>query len=176
MNSNPIRSQWLVYLACFVAIGYTYIVNESNNDDLQKQSDTTARVVKLNTELAIQNRNLIHQLAREGKERRDQTCTGWEQGHAAEIRDLERSYEFYENTPPELEALANNSFSAVSLWEQIRDAQIDTDGYGEFVPDYCDEPGVGKKEPDPSMPKPPPEVTQLFKESSLPPVERSASP
>ncbi len=161
-------NQLLVYLACFAAIFYTFMVNKDQNEETQKLAQKTEQISK-------NNRKAILLTQAEGIARRDQTCRGWEQAHATEVRDLERSYEFYEDPPPELAALSKSPFAAASLMEDVRDAKNDRDGYGQFVPPYCDKRGVGSKEPDPALPKQPPAVKKLLKDFAAS-VEQSASP
>lgn len=129
------------------------------------------------------NRALIKRINREGIARRDQTCRGWEQSHRQEIRDLERSYAFYTDPdpPPALRELLNSPVALASLAERVRNASNDRDPYGQFVPDYCDEPGakaerlyrrthgargappVGAREPDPKVPRPPASLARVLK-------------
>lgn len=119
---------------------------------------------------------LVTKIDSEGKDRRDQTCRGWEKVHAQEIKDLRRSYGFYTdpNLPPSLKQLVKNPISIAVLRERIRNAKSDLDQFGQFVPPYCDEPNVGVKEPDPKVPKMPAQVKLLLERNK--PIQPQPQP
>lgn len=109
------------------------------------------------------NRDAIERIDREIEERRDIGCKGAERQHAQEIRDLERSYEIYENPPPSFREILQEPFAIQGLREDIRNAENDADRFGVFVSPFCDDRGIGEKEPDPVMPDQPQEVQDLLR-------------
>lgn len=111
------------------------------------------------------NHDTIAKIEDESTQRRDQSCRGWEKAHAQEIKELKRSYAFYRDPSPALKPLLDNPISLIVLRERVRNAQSDQDQFGQFVPKYCDEPGVGVKEPDPKVPKTPPRITRLLEQA-----------
>lgn len=96
--------------------------------------------------LVTSNRDLLEKQESEGRDRRDSFCRGQELAHLQEIKDLRRSYDYYSDPPPGLEALLRDRRSIEQLLERERAARSDTDGKGEFVPEYCDDPGFGLPE------------------------------
>lgn len=112
---------------------------------------------------ANQAKQAIREVKREGRRRRDNTCQGSEGQHLQEIIDLRRTYKFYSDPPPEFAGLLQNPLVIQNLREDLRNAKQDDDRFGVFVPAYCDEPGIGRKEPDPIIPKPPASVRPLLR-------------
>jgi hypothetical protein len=86
---------------------------------------------------------LFTTLASEGADRRDQSCRLFEADHLADVEQLKRTYSYLDRqtVPSEL-----TREIVRRLPELEREARIDG------APAYCDEPGVGLKEPDPVLP------------------------
>lgn len=154
---------WVIAIACVaVAAGAAdKAIDAANNAE---RSASVAR------HRGIENRRLIErieengkQIEREGRQRRDQTCRGTEGQHRQEIIDLRRAYKFYRTPPPEFASLLQNPLVIQNLREDVRNARHDNDRFGVFVPRYCDEPGVGREEPDPKLPKPPASIRALLR-------------
>lgn len=101
---------------------------------------------------------LVFWAVHEGTDRRDEACRGLELNHKQEVIELDRTYKFYADPPPGFEGLLKNPLVAKSLREAERAAKDDQDRYGVYVPSYCDDPGVGLKEPDPVVPARPPSL------------------
>lgn len=108
------------------------------------------------------NRDIISQAAADTRERRNQACTGSEATHKQEVIDLERSYRFYKDPPQEFRNLLANPLFKKSFLEAERAAIQDGDQYGEFVSKFCDDPGIGLPEPDPTIPERPDYIEKLF--------------
>lgn len=92
---------------------------------------------------------------REGAARRDQACRGAEGAYKTEIEQLRQTYDYFAHPPKGLEQTIKDPRVVQTLHDQERDAAKDTDRFGQFVAPYCDESGVGLKEPDPTLPKRP---------------------
>lgn len=114
---------------------------------------------------------LVVKFIGEAETRRDENCLGWEKAHKQEITDLKRTFAFYKDPPPGLEPLLNNPLSALQVRDRVRNAHTDLDQFGQFVPQYCDEPGVGAPEVqgpdgphDPKVPETPVVIKRLLQE------------
>lgn len=99
----------------------------------------------------------------EGAERRDQTCVAFERDAIAAVNAyreasvrLERTEKFLERIPPGTEDEPLNREIRLNL-PRLRE-EVDAK-YAEAktasAPPYCDEPGVGLKEPNPTLPSEP---------------------
>ncbi len=126
-HADRIRGQWLVYVCCFVAIGYTWAANHS----------------------------AVSKITAEGRDRRSQTCTTFESEHLQEVRQLRATYAYLLALTAQERRSTLNRFVIRQLPERERDARTDADAFGVTVPAYCDEPGIGLPEPDPVTPKRP---------------------
>lgn len=98
---------------------------------------------------------LFYKIDSEGKERRDQACQGAEGKHLEEVKQLRRTYDYFVHPPPGFEKLLKDPRTIQQLHEAEKAAKNDGDQFGEFVPAYCDEPGIGRPEPDPTLPHKP---------------------
>jgi hypothetical protein len=67
---------------------------------------------------------------------------------AAEIRDLQRTYDFLLRQPPR--DLQNDQTLAGEIVRGL--AQIEEEAHRDNAPAFCDEPGIGLPEPDPMIP------------------------
>lgn len=94
----------------------------------------------------------------ETTERRDQACRGYEAVYRNEVKELGNTYDFFLHPPKEFEGLLKDPRVIQSLRDSERDARSDADGYGQFVPPACDDPGIGLPEPDPVAPPRPKEL------------------
>jgi hypothetical protein len=94
--------------------------------------------------------------------RRDEACRGYELGHKQEIDDLKRSFDLFEHPTPAIKDFIDSFIQDPRILAQLADeidaAQEDQDERGVYVPSYCDEEGYGLAEPDPAVPKTPPEL------------------
>lgn len=119
---------WLPYLAAFAVAAYTFF---SVHALINKQNATN-------------------------RERRNDTCLGFEGTHRQEIRNLENTYKYLLSVPPAERRRGLSGFILrFSLPEAERAAMRDDDFDGVYVPHYCDEPNVGLPEPDPTVPQRP---------------------
>lgn len=97
-------------------------------------------------------------------ERRSANCLVFEGDHLQEVQQLRQTYRFLTRTAEgrpkprsrwtELEKVVFKT----SLPKLELDARSDSDLHGAQVPRYCDQPGLGLPEPDPAVPKRPPEL------------------
>lgn len=122
----------------------------------------TERTAERTHEVAVQSiRTVDHlravQLAndREGVERRDQSCRLFEGQHLADVRRLRRTYRYLLSLSATEREMALNQFVLRSLPQTEREARLDR------APDYCDEPGVGRSEPDPVIPHRPAQLAAV---------------
>lgn len=95
------------------------------------------------------------QIANEGKERRSDTCRTFEGAHLQEVRSLKSLYDYLALLTVAQRREPLNRTIAKGLPELELNARTDQDQNGEYVPEYCDAPGVGLPEPDPKVPRRP---------------------
>lgn len=164
------RSQLVAFLIVVAAAAYGNYQAWQSGQDADKSASRAdniavdARRAADDARVAAnQAKQAIRQVEREGRQRRDQTCRGAEGQHLQEIIDLRRTYDFYANPPPEFASLLQNPLVIQNLREDVRNATHDNDRFGVFVPTYCDERGIGRKEPDPKLPKPPASLKALLR-------------
>jgi hypothetical protein len=111
------------------------------------------------------NSNRIDDLAKEGAKREDQFCLLVERAHRQDVRQLRSTYAYLISLPPEDIHSVLNQLVLRELPSTELKAHTDS------APKLCDEPGhygdknVGLPEPDPEVPKRPPQLDRLVKES-----------
>ena len=98
------------------------------------------------------NRENIDRIEAEGVERRDQSCDISEAKHKADVVQLERTYAYLLSLSPREKRSSINRAVLANLPNVEREARLDP------APSFCDEPGVGLKEPDPKIPARPPNL------------------
>lgn len=98
----------------------------------------------------------------EGNERRDQTCEVFEGTHAEEVKGLKDVYQFLVDQSPEERKSTLSRFIVRELPRTEAEAKSDSDRLGQQVPTYCDKDGIGRKEPDPKVPKRPKALEKLI--------------
>ena len=81
--------------------------------------------------------------------RRDQTCTIFERAQARDVRRLKDTYAYLVKLPQDERGDSINIAIRASLRNLEAEAKTDD------APKFCDEPGVGEKEPDPRIPRRP---------------------
>lgn len=97
---------------------------------------------------------LYDKISDEGKGRRDQSCRQSEAKHLADVQELRRTYRFL--TDPAKRRLLGRGLARLiilTLPQREREARVDP------APPFCDEPGIGLPEPDPTVPKRPQGLT-----------------
>ena len=109
---------------------------------------------------AMQSQQAVRQIKQESRGRRDQSCSLSEREHLEDIRTLRRAYrrtpkalEFYLQVAPRgfRPFLRNAVYADLARLE--KEARVDR------APEFCDAPGIGLPEPDPVVPKRPPNLT-----------------
>lgn len=93
----------------------------------------------------------LHQIAREGNERRDQTCRLFEKQAADAVRQLVQTYKFLKRPAPGLRGLVPLVLTGLARTEA--EAHVP-------APAYCDAPRVGLPEPNPRIPPRPASLTR----------------
>lgn len=144
--------QKTLQLLAFLWVGIAAFISYGSATDAALNAQGAAHTAQ---RAAQHGARLARKIEREGAQRRDQACRGLELAHKQEVKDLNRSYRFWEDPPPSFRDLLANPLVLEKLSDDIRNARSDQDGYGQFVPKYCDAPNVGLPEPDPKLPKPP---------------------
>lgn len=99
-------------------------------------------------------------LREEGKQRRSDSCVIQEREHNNRVRQLTQTYKYLQALGPKQIQDPLNQFVIRNLPQTEQQAKERT------APLYCDEPGVGLKEPAPKVPKRPADVNTLFNEVS----------
>jgi hypothetical protein len=89
---------------------------------------------------------------RESRERLDATCTIFESSQRSDVDALAQTYRYLADLPPREMSSSLNRAVLANLPATIREATVDD------APGYCDAPGVGLPEPDPPLPKRPPNL------------------
>lgn len=130
-------------------------------------SDNATRASEQAKDAANRANEAIAQIAREGAERRDDSCRKDERLHLEQVTRLRRTYEYLAALTPKQRREPINAAVLRFLPQTERDARVDP------APDFCDEPGekaealwyrtkgrqgappVGLREPDPVVPERP---------------------
>lgn len=89
----------------------------------------------------------------ESKNRRDQACLRDESSHLDDVRALGQTYRYLEQLKPSERKQTINVFILRNLPQTEQKARHDS------APDFCDEPGIGLREPDPVLPPRPAGLT-----------------
>lgn len=87
--------------------------------------------------------------------RRSDNCRVFEGQHLQEVRQLRDTYRFLKGKPRPYQKGSIEDFAFKQLPRAEAESKSDSDLLGAEVPKYCDEPGVGRPEPDPDVPKRP---------------------
>lgn len=103
--------------------------------------------------LSRENAALTRRIVREGRRRRDQTCTYAERQQRTETLRLRRTYQYLRQLTPAERNDRLNQFVLRGLPAQEKDARDSA------APPYCNGDGVGLDEPDPAFPERPPGLT-----------------
>lgn len=103
----------------------------------------------------------LHQIQSEGHTRADQVCKIFEDAQHDQVDELQRTYDYLVKlTPAEVHSTLNVAI-LTHLPQQEADAHIDR------APQFCDDPGLGRPEPDDPIPVRPAKVTQELKAIGL---------
>lgn len=130
------------------AAGYSVFRVEARSAAVGQLAQENSHRISEVGALTRENARLTRQINREGRERRDQSCRQDERAHLADVVQLRRTYQFLLQYPDS--ELAPAVMQSLPALEQ--DARVDK------APAWCDKPGIGLKEPDPRIPKRPPEL------------------
>jgi hypothetical protein len=108
-------------------------------------------------DFAKANRHIIVRLENERAIRTDQNCKLFEREHKKAVQDLEDTYEFLKS-PVAHETPGLTRFIILNLPRTEEEARVDN------APEYCDNPGLGLKEPDPKIPERPHQLDELTRQ------------
>jgi hypothetical protein len=103
------------------------------------------------TSTILENHSAIDLIEREGRERRDQSCMLSERQHLQDVIQLRRTYRYLVDPEKFGDRKGSDLYNVVlaQLGRTERQARIDR------APQFCDEPGIGLREPDPRIPQRP---------------------
>lgn len=99
--------------------------------------------------VAVTGANQRAQIDKESDARADQACQLFEQSHYNDVQQLKQTYAYLKQLSPEERKQPLNRFIIVRLPITEKQASKDT------APEFCDQPGLGRPEPDPVVPKRP---------------------
>jgi hypothetical protein len=165
----------LTVLVVMFAGGVALWALASTQEDVTTNTEAIARA----DAAARDAKRAIVQIEREGRERRDQTCTVFERQHRSDVRQLRRTYRYLRTVLPQERGTSLTRTIIRGLPQQEREAKRDN------APSFCDLPGVkaerlwregkrngvlpserqgappiGLREPDPRIPKRPRQLSQ----------------
>lgn len=101
----------------------------------------------------------ISRVQAESKTRADQNCKIFETQHLATVERLRNTYKYLLALTPDERALAASGHgNQLNILVMRNLKQTEAEAKIDPAPIYCDKPGVGLPEPDPVVPKRPPEL------------------
>lgn len=126
----------VVALGCAVGIWQAY--------EAGVKAGTAAREAKA---AATDAKQAIARSDKEGRDRRDQTCTIAERDYAFQVNQLRGTYRYLASLSKAESQSTLNQFVVRNLPQQERRLRL------EHPPSFCDKPGIGLPEPNPVLPK-----------------------
>ena len=138
LRENWYRDVWLFAISAIVL--YVVVAQQHNTSEATKLGKETAS-------LAIANRELLKRFQSEGIKRRDESCRYFELQESVSTRRVLSTYDYLDHLP--------KSEWGSPLTQTIIQSLPDTyaDAIANRAPDYCNDPGVGLKEPGSKLPK-----------------------
>lgn len=149
---------------------YAVLEVQAESEQVGRLARESGRLARENGRLARENSQLIRKIAREGRERRDQTCRTFERDARLAVKDFADARRRYRGTVRYLQSLppaeANTTLNR-TVRQALPRTRADVlsewmEAKGAAAPPYCDKPGmkaerggavpVGLPEPNPRLP------------------------